>query len=105
MRLKTIIVLISILSTSTSSMSIANSNEVYAIPELVSFTFTPGEIELTAPSTNVKFELVVNHPIGIENSKVGVSLSSAKNNNLSLELVSTRNCANEYLSKSNFTFF
>ena len=87
MRLKTIIVLISILSTSTSSMSIANSNEVYAIPELVSFTFTPGEIELTAPSTNVKFELVVNHPIGIENSKVSVSLSSAKNNNLSLELV------------------
>ena len=86
MRLKTIIVLISILSTGPSSISIANSNEVYAIPELVSFTFTPGEIELTALSTNVKFELVVNHPIGIENSKVSVSLSSTKNNNLSLEL-------------------
>ena len=86
MRLKTIIALISILSASPSSISIANSNEVYAIPELVSFTFTPGEIELTAPSTNVKFELVVNHPIGIENSKVSVSLSSAKNNTLSLDL-------------------
>jgi len=86
MRIKIIIVLMSIFSTSPSFMSIANANEVYAIPELVSFTFSPSEIELTAPSANVKFELVVNHPIGIENSKVNVTLSSAKNNNLSVEL-------------------
>jgi len=68
-------------------MSLVSANEVYAIPELVSFTFTPTEIELTAPSTKVDFELVVNHPIGIESSKVSVSLSSAKkDHNLSFDL-------------------
>jgi hypothetical protein len=70
-------------------MSNAHSNEVYAIPELVSLTFTPNEIELTAPSTNLKFELVVSHPIGIENSKVSISLNSAAKSNLTLDLFRT----------------
>ena len=69
-------------------MSNAHSNEVYALPEIVSFTFSPNEIELTAPSTNLKFELVVSHPIGIENSRVTVSLNSATSS-LTLDLFRT----------------
>jgi hypothetical protein len=89
-RLKTISVLTLTIILGQFSISGAKSSEVYAVPELVTFTFTPSEIELTAPSSNVKFELVVSHPIGIENSKVRVTLLSQKNNKLVLELFRTK---------------
>jgi hypothetical protein len=64
----------------------ASGSGTYSIPELVSFTFTPSEIDLIGPSTLVSFELMVKHPIGIESTRVKVDLTSAKGNTLSVNL-------------------
>jgi hypothetical protein len=64
----------------------ASGSGTYSIPELVSFTFTPSEIDLIGPSTLVSFELMVKHPIGIESTRVKVDLTSAKGNTLSVDL-------------------
>jgi hypothetical protein len=73
----------------THSSTSANAEDIYVTPQLVSFTFSPGEVDLTGPSTKVDFELAVYHPIGIQSSRVKVDLLSAKNNSLSLNLIRT----------------
>ena len=50
--------------------------------KVISFSITPDEIELTAPSTTVSFELVVSHPSGIENTSTLLTLKSATNNSV-----------------------
>ena len=74
---------------STHSSTSANAENIYVTPQLVSFTFSPGEVDLTGPSTKVEFELIVYHHIGIQSSRVKVDLMSAKNNSLSLDLIRT----------------
>ena len=64
----------------------ASGSGTYSIPELVSFTFTPSEVDLIGPSTLVSFELMVKHPIGIESTRVKVDLTSAKGDTLSVNL-------------------
>jgi hypothetical protein len=55
-------------------------------PIVESFTFSPNEIELTAPSTKVTFEVVVSHPLGIENSSLYLTLTNSDQSKISLYL-------------------
>jgi hypothetical protein len=87
---------------SVGGHSAANSNETYSIPELVSFTFTPSEIDLAGQSTQVKFELRVFHPIGIESTRVEVNLSSVSGNSLSLNLFRSETPVNYSLKTVTF---
>ena len=59
------------------------ASDLYTLPNLVSFEFSPSEIELTGESTVVNFQLTANHPIGIESSSVEVTLKSSENDTLS----------------------
>jgi hypothetical protein len=80
----------------------ASGNEVYSIPELVSFTFSPGEIDLLGQSTIVSFELVVSHPIGIASTWIKVDLTSPRGNSLSLNLDRTDSPVNFKLKTVTF---
>jgi hypothetical protein len=57
---------------------VAPANAATENPVVNSFTFSPQEIDLQAPSTNVTFELVVSHPSGIENITIGVSATNGE---------------------------
>jgi hypothetical protein len=89
--MKTRVLLVSTLLTliSTHPSTSANAEDTYVTPQLVSFTFSPGEVDLTGPSTKVDFELAVYHPLGIQSSRVKVDLLSTKYNSLSLNLIRT----------------
>jgi hypothetical protein len=50
------------------------SDEKWEIPQLVSFSFSPKEIELTSLNPSVRVELKVSHPIGIKSEKVLIHL-------------------------------
>jgi len=60
--------------------------EDYVVPQLISFEFSPGEIDLTSASTEVKFDLKVFHPIGISSTRVAVNLTSKRGSTLFLNL-------------------
>ena len=89
MKIRALLVSTLLMLVSTHSSPSANAEDIYTIPQLVSFTFSPGEVDLTGPSTKVDFELTVYHPIGIQSSRIKVDLLSAKNNSLSLNLIRT----------------
>lgn len=86
MKLRTFFISFLLLVTTPYTATKALGNEVYAIPELESFTFTPGEIDLQGKDTMISFELIVSHPIGIESTRIKVDLTSPKGNNLSVNL-------------------
>ena len=89
MKIRVLLVSTLLTLVSTHSLTSANAEDIYVVPQLISFTFSPGEVDLTGPSTKVDFELAVYHPIGIQSSRVKVDLLSAKNNSLSLNLIRT----------------
>lgn len=89
MKIRVLLVSALLTLVSTHLSTSANAENIYVTPQLVSFTFSPGEVDLTGPSTKVEFELIVYHPIGIQSSRVKVDLISAKNNSLSLNLIRT----------------
>ena len=89
MKIRVLLVSALLTLASTHSSTSANAENIFVTPQLVSFTFSPGEVDLTGPSTKVEFELIVYHPIGIQSSRVKVDLMSAKNNSLSLDLIRT----------------
>jgi hypothetical protein len=64
----------------------ANANEK---PIVESFTFSPQEIDLTATNTTVTFELVVSHPLGIENTFSTLTLQNSRNDTLTTRLIRT----------------
>jgi len=66
-----------------SSNTFVWASDLYTLPNLVSFEFSPSEIELTGESTVVNFQLTANHPIGIDSSSVEVTLKSSENDTLS----------------------
>jgi hypothetical protein len=51
-------------------------------PTVESFTFSPQEIDLSAASTTVAFELVVSHPSGVENTSTLITLKNSRNDTL-----------------------
>jgi len=58
-------------------------------PTVESFNVTPNEVELTAVSTRIDFELVVTHPSGIENIRTEVTIKNSRNDSISAMLVRT----------------
>jgi hypothetical protein len=52
------------------------------LPTVSSFDFSPRELELTSKDLTVNFELVVQHPLGIENSSTFLTLTGPKGNTL-----------------------
>ena len=51
-------------------------------PIVESFTFTPDDLDLSAKSTRVDFELVVSHPSGIDTSRVDVTMKNSRNDSV-----------------------
>jgi len=58
-------------------------------PVVESFTFSPSEIDVTAPDTKVTFEVVISHPFGIENSSLYLTLANSEQFKISTYLTRT----------------
>ena len=86
MKIRVFFVSALLILTGAQATTKASGSGTYSIPELVSFTFTPSEVDLIGPSTLVSFELIVKHPIGIESTRVKVDLTSVRGNTLSVNL-------------------
>jgi hypothetical protein len=71
-------------------------------PVVESFTFTPNEVELISASTNVTFELVVSHPVGIRNTTTQVTLTGPSGITLASNLTRTDSPINLTLNKVTF---
>jgi hypothetical protein len=55
------------------------ADEPWEIPKLISFNFTPKEIDLTSNNPVVRVEIKVSHPIGIKSEKVVIHLRKNTN--------------------------
>ena len=53
----------------------ADDATIFQAPKIVSFEFSPKDLELQNVSANLKFKLVVSHPIGISSKTVTVRIS------------------------------
>jgi hypothetical protein len=69
-------------------------------PTVESFTFSPQEIDLSSANTTVDFELVVSHPLGINNTSTFVSLKNSQNDSMGTYL--TRTDSNTVATKVTF---
>ncbi len=58
-------------------------------PTVESFTFSPQEIDLSGASTTVDFELIVSHPLGIDNTSTFLSLKNSQNDSMGTYLTRT----------------
>jgi hypothetical protein len=65
---------------------VAQANEK---PTVESFTFSPQEIDLSGANTTVDFELVVSHPLGINNTSTFLSLKNTQNDSMGTYLTRT----------------
>jgi hypothetical protein len=75
----------------------AHANEK---PTVESFTFSPQEIDLSGANTTVDFELVVSHPLGINNTSTFLSLKNSQNDSMGTYL--TRTDSNPAAAKVTF---
>jgi hypothetical protein len=66
-----------------------NAHAANENPVVESFTFSPKEIDVTAPDTKVTFEVVVSHPFGVENSSLYLTLTKSDQSKVSLYLTRT----------------
>ncbi len=71
-------------------------------PRITSFTFTPNDIELTGKSTLVSFELVAEHPHGILNQNVQLTVSDGLKSQMIAFLSRTDNPVDSKLTKVTF---
>lgn len=71
-------------------------------PKLVSFKFTPTEIDEKYSPTNVDFTVVVSSPTGIFNDKIWVNLTNYANISLGAELYRTEKPINKSLTTVTF---
>jgi hypothetical protein len=79
MKLKSLLVT-SIIVFSSINLNLATAaDQPWAIPELVSFEFSPKEIELTQLNQTVSVIVKVSHPIGIKSEKINIYLRNAIN--------------------------
>ena len=53
------------------------ADEPWEVPKLLSFNFTPREIDLTSLNPTVRIEMKVSHPIGIKSQKVVIHLQKS----------------------------
>ena len=84
-----------------SSLPAANGAELEK-PKLVSFKFTPTEIDEKYSPTNVDFTVVVSSPTGIFNDKIWVNLTNYANISLGAELYRTDKPINKSLTTVTF---
>lgn len=78
--MKKILLVLALISSSLIPISVAQAGE---LPKVLSFDFSPKEIELTSRETTVNFELVVSHPNGIENTSTIVTATGPRNSSVS----------------------
>ncbi len=71
-------------------------------PVVESFTFTPNDVELISANTNVAFEFVVSHPLGIKNTTTQVTLTGPYGSTIKTNLIRTDSPVNLALSKVTF---
>ena len=79
MKLKSLLVT-SIIVFSSINLNLATAaDEPWVMPELVSFEFSPKEIELTQLNTTVSVIVKASHPVGIKSEKINIYLRNAIN--------------------------
>ena len=71
-------------------------------PVVESFTFTPNDVELISPNTNVSFELIVSHPSGIRNTSTLATLTGPYGSTIATYLTRSESPIN--LSQTKVTF-
>jgi len=77
MKLKSLLAT-SILLISATNLNLATAaDEPWVAPELISFEFSPKEIELTQLNPTVSVTLKVSHPIGVKSEKINIYLKNA----------------------------
>ena len=79
MKLKSMLVT-SLIVFSPINLNLATAaDEPWVMPELVSFEFSPKEIELTQLNTTVSVTVKASHPVGIKSEKINIYLRNAIN--------------------------
>jgi hypothetical protein len=77
MKLKSMFILMLMLVNS-ANLNLANAiDEPWVAPELVSFEFTPKEIDLTQLNPSVSVTMKVSHPVGVKTEKINFYLKNA----------------------------
>ena len=79
MRFKSLLVLALVLTNTINLNSATAADEPWVMPELVSFEFSPKEIELTQLNTTVSVAVKASHPVGIKSEKINIYLRNAIN--------------------------
>jgi len=79
MKLKSLLVTSLILFSSFNLNLATAADEPWVMPELVSFEFSPKEIELTQLNTTVSVIVKASHPVGIKSEKINIYLRNAIN--------------------------
>ena len=79
MKLKSMLVTSLIVFSSINLNLATAADEPWVMPELVSFEFSPKEIELTQLNTTVSVTVKASHPVGIKSEKINIYLRNAIN--------------------------
>jgi hypothetical protein len=79
MKLRSLLVTSLILFSSINPNLATALDEPWILPELVSFEFSPKEIELTQLNPTVTVTVKVSHPVGIKSEKINIYLRNAIN--------------------------
>ena len=79
MRFKSLLVLALVLTNTINLNSATAVDEPWVMPELVSFEFSPKEIELTQLNTTVLVIVKASHPVGIKSEKINIYLRNTIN--------------------------
>lgn len=79
MKLKLMLVTSLIVFSSINLNLATAADEPWVMPELVSFEFSPKEIELTQLNTTVSVTVKASHPVGIKSEKINIYLRNAIN--------------------------
>ena len=79
MKLKSLLVTSLIVFSSINLNLATAADEPWVMPELVSFEFSPKEIELTQLNTTVSVIVKASHPVGIKSEKINIYLRNAIN--------------------------
>jgi hypothetical protein len=79
MKLRSLVVVIPLVASVLIPGYTHAADQPWAIPELVSFEFSPKEIELTQLNQTVSVIVKVSHPIGIKSEKINIYLRNAIN--------------------------
>ena len=106
MKLKSLLVTSLILFSSINLNLAEAADEPWVMPELVSFEFSPKEIELTQLNTTVSVIVKASHPVGIKSEKINIYLRNAINPQsfvYQFTALRTQNITQNNLSTATFT--